>query len=38
VQGESLEVDKRWVGRLSKQVQSAEVMLLVNLAQAEVTG
>ena len=37
VQGESLEVDKRWVGRLSKQVQSAEVMLLVNLAQAEVT-
>jgi flagellar motor switch protein FliM len=37
VQGEALEVDKRWVGRLSKQVQSAEVMLLVNLTHAEVT-
>jgi flagellar motor switch protein FliM len=37
VQGEALEVDKRWVGRLSKQVQSAEVVLLVNLAQVQVT-
>jgi flagellar motor switch protein FliM len=37
VQGEALEVDKRWVGRLSKQVQSAEVPLLVNLAQVQVT-
>jgi len=37
VQGEALEVDKRWVGRLSKQVQSAEVMLLVNLAHVQVT-
>ncbi|SEK69041.1 flagellar motor switch protein FliM [Nitrosovibrio tenuis] len=37
VQGEALEVDKRWVGRLSKQVQSAEVTLLVNLAQVQVT-
>jgi len=37
VQGESLEVDKRWVGRLSKQVQSAEVTFLVNLAQVQIT-
>jgi flagellar motor switch protein FliM len=37
VQGEALEVDKRWVGRLSKQVQSAEVTLLVDLAQVQVT-
>ncbi len=37
VQGEALEVDKRWVGRLSKQVQSAEVTLLVNLTQVQVT-
>jgi len=37
LQGEALEVDKRWVGRLSKQVQAAEVTLLVNLAQAQVT-
>src|SRR5690349_8311283 len=36
VQGEALEVDKRWVGRLSKQVQSAEVTLLVNLTHAQV--
>ncbi|HKX52745.1 MAG TPA: flagellar motor switch protein FliM [Nitrosospira sp.] len=36
VQGEALEVDKRWVGRLSKQVQSAEVTLLANLAHAQV--
>ncbi|MDQ3186779.1 MAG: flagellar motor switch protein FliM [Pseudomonadota bacterium] len=37
MQGESLEVDKRWVGRLSKQVQAAEVMMLVDLAHAQVT-
>jgi flagellar motor switch protein FliM len=37
LQGEALEVDKRWVGRLSKQVQAAEVTLLVNLAHAQVT-
>jgi flagellar motor switch protein FliM len=36
VQGEALEVDKRWVGRLSKQVQSAEVTLLANLTHAQV--
>jgi flagellar motor switch protein FliM len=37
VQGEALEVDKRWVRRLSKQVQSAEVTLLVNLANVQIT-
>jgi flagellar motor switch protein FliM len=37
VQGEALEVDKRWVRRLSKQVQSAEVTLLVNLAHVQIT-
>jgi flagellar motor switch protein FliM len=37
MQGESLEVDKRWVGRLSKQVQAAEVTMLVNLANIQVT-
>jgi flagellar motor switch protein FliM len=37
MQGESLEVDKRWVGRLSKQVQAAEVTMLVNLAHIQVT-
>ena len=37
MQGESLEVDKRWVGRLSKQVQAAEVTMLVDLAHVQVT-
>ena len=37
MQGEALEVDKRWVGRLSKQVQSAEVTMLVDLAHVHVT-
>ena len=37
MQGEALEVDKRWVGRLSKQVQAAEVTLLVNLAHVQIT-
>lgn len=37
MQGESLEVDKRWVDRLSKQVQAAEVTMLVNLANVQVT-
>jgi flagellar motor switch protein FliM len=37
MQGESLEVDKRWVDRLSKQVQAAEVTMLVNLAHIQVT-
>lgn len=37
MQGEALEVDKRWVGRLSKQVQAAEVTMIVDLAHAQVT-
>jgi flagellar motor switch protein FliM len=37
MQGEALEVDKRWVGRLSKQVQAAEVTLMANLAHVQVT-
>jgi flagellar motor switch protein FliM len=36
VQGEALEVDKRWVSRLSKQVQSAEVTMLVDLTHVQV--
>jgi flagellar motor switch protein FliM len=37
LQGDHLEVDKRWVRLLSKQVQSAEVELIANLGQAKVT-
>ncbi|SFW14375.1 flagellar motor switch protein FliM [Nitrosovibrio sp. Nv17] len=37
MQGEALEVDKRWVGRLSKQVQAAEVTMLADLAHVHVT-
>ncbi len=37
MQGESLEVDKRWIGRLSKQVQAADVTMLVDLAHVQVT-
>ena len=37
MQGEALEVDKRWVGRLSKQVQAAEVTMIVDLAHVQVT-
>lgn len=33
LQGEALEVDKRWIRMLSQQVQTAEVMLQVDLAQ-----
>jgi len=33
LQGEALEVDKRWIRMLSQQVQTAEVMLQVELAQ-----
>jgi len=35
LQGDHLEVDKRWVRLLSKQVQSAEVELAVNLGYAQ---
>ncbi|HEY9446194.1 MAG TPA: flagellar motor switch protein FliM [Burkholderiales bacterium] len=37
LQGDHLDVDKRWVRLLSKQVQSAEVELVANLGQASVT-
>ncbi len=37
VQGDHMEVDKRWVRLLSKQVQSAEVELVLNLGQAQLT-
>ena len=37
MQGEHLEVDKRWAHLLSKQVQSAEVELTVNLGHARLT-
>ncbi len=35
MQGDHMEADKRWVQMLSKQVQSAEVELVVNLGEAE---
>ncbi len=35
VQGDHMEVDKRWVRLLSKQVQSAEVELVLNLGHAQ---
>src|SRR5215210_2112045 len=37
LQGEAMDVDKRWVKMLSKQVQSADVELIVNLGKAELT-
>jgi flagellar motor switch protein FliM len=37
VQGDHMEVDKRWLRLLSKQVQSAEVELSVNLGNARLT-
>ena len=37
LQGESVDVDKRWVKLLSKQVQAADVELIVNLGKAELT-
>ncbi len=37
LQGEQMDVDKRWVRLLSKQVQSADVELVVNFGQAELT-
>jgi flagellar motor switch protein FliM len=37
LQGDHLEVDKRWLRLLSQQVQSAEVELVATLGQAEVT-
>ncbi|HEX2828969.1 MAG TPA: flagellar motor switch protein FliM [Burkholderiales bacterium] len=37
LQGEQVDVDKRWVKMLSRQVQSADVELIVNLGKAELT-
>jgi flagellar motor switch protein FliM len=37
MQGDHMEADKRWVQMLSKQVQSAEVELVINLGQAQLT-
>lgn len=37
LQGEQMDVDKRWVKLLSKQVQSADVELVVNLGRVELT-
>ncbi len=37
VQGDHMEVDKRWVRLLSQQVQSAEVDLVLNLGYAQLT-
>jgi flagellar motor switch protein FliM len=37
LQGEQMEVDKRWVNLLSKQVQAADVELVVNLGKTELT-
>ena len=37
LQGEQMDVDKRWVRLLSKQVQSADVELVVNMGHAELT-
>ena len=37
LQGEHMDVDKRWVRSLSKQIQGAEVELVANLGQAKVT-
>lgn len=37
LQGEQMEIDKRWVRRLSQQVQSADIELVVNLGQAELS-
>jgi flagellar motor switch protein FliM len=37
LQGEQMEVDKRWVRRLSQQVQSADIEVVINLGQAELS-
>ena len=37
LQGETLEVDKRWVRLLSQQVQAADVEIVTNLAQFDMT-
>ena len=37
LQGEQMDVDKRWVRLLSRQMQAAEVELIVNFGRAELT-
>lgn len=37
VQGDAIEVDRRWVKLLSHEIQAAEVQLVADLAQSEVT-
>ena len=37
LQSEQIEPDKRWIRRLSKQVQAADIEIVVNLGQAEVS-
>lgn len=37
LQSEQVETDKRWIRRLSKQVQAADIEIVVNLGQAEVS-
>ena len=36
-QGDSVEVDRRWITLLSREIQAAEVTLVAELAQAEAT-
>ena len=37
IQGDHMEIDKRWVRLMSKQIQSADVELVVNLGQVQLT-
>lgn len=37
LQGEQMEVDKRWIRRLSQQVQAADIEMVINLGQAELS-
>jgi flagellar motor switch protein FliM len=37
LQGETLEMDKRWIRLMTQQIQTAEVMLVANLGTASVT-
>ncbi len=37
LQGEQMEVDKRWIRRLSQQVQSADIEIVINMGHAELS-
>ena len=37
IQGDHMEIDKRWVRLMSKQIQSADIELVVNLGQVQLT-